>query len=414
MNRPAAPPLLVCYIPGLDARRIDPGTMPCAHALRTQRRVVGFRTLPTTELVPSLLTGTWPHQHRIWQVSLKPEFRHGVPPRAFDRLPDLLVTTLQCAQFFFDRSVDLAALPWRRLRRFEQHRFKYTRRAESDASMQAFSGYPTLFGLMERDSKYHFTKSFQDLPALAERLSRGERRVEFLEMYALDLLQHWHLDNAVVMHEALARTDQFLADIRAACRQRGVRLLLLVDHGQEAVVGTIPLVQALQSSGVPEDEYTYYVELASARLWFHTSRARDALMPALRGLARTTLLGWREMQAVDVCFEDDAFGEVYAFADPGYVFFPHDFYQPIGNAVLGLLDRHQRQRTFNPVHRGNHGYLPHHPSEQGWMVLDDAVEPVRTEGARIIDVAPTMLGLAGVAAPAHMDGVALYGVHASN
>jgi hypothetical protein len=187
--------------------------------------------------------------------------------------------------------------------------------------------------------------------------------------------------------------------------------MLLVDHGQERVVGTIPLVQALRDSGVPETEFSYFAELASARLWFHSERARKVLPARLRGLPQVTLCTWRDMHDFDVRFEDDAFGELYVFANPGYVFFPHDFYQPLGNLVLGLLDRQQRSRAAQPVHRGNHGYLPANPSERGWMLVDDATLQPRASEASIVDVAPTLLGLVGVAPPQYMAGRRLYGTH---
>lgn len=400
-------PLFVCYIPGLDARRIDQETTPYLSGLRERHQVAGIRTLPSTELVPTLLTGTWPHQNRVWQVSLRAEFRDRRSRSALDWIPDLVVTTAQCVHHFIDRTYDLAAIPARRLRRFDQHRFKYTRRAQSDDELASFADYPTVFGLLGAQAKYLFVKDFEALPDLARRLPTGQRQLEFLEMYALDLLQHWHLDNARAMADALARTDAFIRDLHVSCRRRGVRLMLLVDHGQERVVGTIPLVQALRRSGIPESEFSYFVELAAARLWFHTDRARRTLTDALRALPHTTLRTWQEMHEYHVCFDDDSFGELYAFADAGRVFFPHDFYQPIGNTFLGLVDWHQRQRILNPVHRGNHGYLPHHPSERGWLLVDDDDLHFRNPDVELIDVAPTMLSLVGVLQPEYMQGTSL-------
>jgi len=222
-------------------------------------------------------------------------------------------------------------------------------------------------------------------------------------------VQHWHLDDDAVMDDALRRTDDFVRALHARCMERGTRFMLLVDHGQELVVGTIPLVQALRGSGVPESEFTYFAELASARLWFHSDRARRVLPSLLRELPHVTLRDWREMHACDVRFEDDTFGELYVFADAGYVFFPHDFYQPLGNLVLGIMDRQQRARAGQPVHRGNHGYLPENPSERGWMLIDDASLQPRSTETSIVDVAPTLLNLVGATPPDHMQGRCLYG-----
>jgi hypothetical protein len=400
--------LFVCYIPGLDARRIDADVMPYLAALRAQHAAVPIRTFPNTELVPTLVSGVLPHQHRVWQVSLKPEFRGGASMASVaDAIPDIVVTTAQCTRHFFNREYDLPAIPLRRRRRFELHRFKYTRRAVDAEGMDEFSGYPSLFGLLGDQAEYIFTKDFDSLPKLAQRLPTGQRALEFLEMYALDLTQHWHLDNREVMDEALSHTDRFVRDLHARCRHLGVRLMLLVDHGQEPVVGTVPLIQTLKRAGIPESEYSYFVELASARLWFHTERARRVLSEVLVSLPKTTVLSWQSMHQYDVCFEDDAFGELYIFADAGQVLFPHDFYQPIGNAVLGLMDHHQRQRVMNPVHRGNHGYLPHHASERGWVLMDESSVPTRPE-ARLIDIAPTILELVGAVRPPHMTGTPLF------
>lgn len=401
-------PLLVCYVPGLDARRIDDARTPFLSRLRREREVVPIRTLPSTELVPTLVSGTLPHQHQIWQVSLKSEFHGEVNPRLGDHLPDSWVTTLQCAHHFFDQTYDLPAIPWRRRRRFDLHRFKYTRRESSSDSMREFAGYHTIFGLLDNRSEYIFTKDFDSLPALERRLPSGRRLIEFVEMYALDLVQHWHLDNASIMDDALARTDRFVRELNARCQDRDTRFLLLVDHGQELVVGTIPLVQTLKNAGIPAAEFSYFVELASTRLWFHTDRARRVLTEALAGLPRTTLLTWREMHDYQICFEDESFGELYVFADAGQIFFPHDFYQPIGNAVLGLIDRHQRQRFSSPVHRGNHGYLPHFPSEQGWLIADDTSLNCHRHEAQLIDIAPSLLSLVGVSPPDYMKGISLF------
>jgi hypothetical protein len=110
------------------------------------------------------------------------------------------------------------------------------------------------------------------------------------------------------------------------------------------------------------------------------------------------------MHQYQVCFDDARFGEYYVMADAGSIFFPHDFYQPLANLYLGLFGHSQRSRIFNPVHRGNHGYLPHYPSEGRFLVLaDNGIKPNR-QNMGLIDFAPTMLDYLGAAIPAHMTG----------
>lgn len=396
--------LIVCYVPGLDQRLISAAGTPAIADLQSTYAPVTIRTIPDTELVPTLLSGVYPHQNKVWQVSLGARRPRTLVQRIVDGVPDLVSTTLQCIRQRFSTDFDLATIPPRRRREFTQHRFKYTRRAANPETLTEFNGYETLFGVLGEQSRYRFTSDLTTLDALAQEVLESPIRLEFIEMYGLDLYQHWHLDNEAGMAHVLAETDRFVATLRDGCSERDCTLLLLSDHGQEPVVGTIPLVQALNESGVSIADYSYYCTLACCRFWFHTNQARERILASLHQLPNCQALHFREMHDYDVCFDDDSFGEYYLMADPGYVFFPHDFYHPVANLYLGLLGNSQGNRISNPVHRGNHGYLPHHPSEKGFLVLaDDELGPTREEMS-LIDFAPTALRCLGADVPPHMAG----------
>ena len=401
--------LLVCYVPGLDRRHISDSATPAIAELISRYSCVEISTVPNTELVPTLLSGVYPHQNQIWQVSIDARRGLTATQRMIDRLPDLVMTTAQCIRQKFDPNFDLAAIPPRRRREFTQHRFKYTRRAASPEIMAEFNGYKTLFGLLDSDARYRFTYRFDALDSLARDIAASALRFEFLEMYAFDLYQHWNLDNEAGMREALGRTDKFVANLREDCVRNGITLVLLSDHGQEPVTDTIPLVGTLRKSGVPQTEYSYYCELACARLWFHTERAREAIVSKLLRLRNCSLQHFSEMHQYQVCFDDARFGEYYLMADAGSIFFPHDFYQPLANLYLGLFRHSQWSRIFNPVHRGNHGYLPHYPSEKGFLVVaNDGVRP-SCKTMALTDFAPTMLDFLGAAIPGYMTGRSVFG-----
>jgi predicted AlkP superfamily pyrophosphatase or phosphodiesterase len=400
----AQPRLFVAYVPGLDARRLDAQRTPFLHELRASFPPIALRTLPTTELLPTLITGVHPHEHGIWQVRLKPEARSMPPPRWSDRLPDVFSTTLQCLRQFTDLSYDLAAVPARRRRDFDLARFKYTRRERDGRVMETIGASESLFGILGERSRYRFTKRFGALATLGEELPTARYQLELLEMYALDLFEHWHMDQSEALDRAYRKTDDFVRQVHANARARGVSLMVLVDHGQEPVVGTIPLARMLRTPGLAEREYSCFIEAAMARFWFHTDRARTQIREGLARLSHTRVLSWRDLAAYGIHFEDDSFGEIYACADPGWLFFPHDFYQPLANLFLGLSDPHQRPRAFQPRHRGNHGYLPEHPSERGFVLLADEAWRASRSEMSIVDFAPSVLTLLGHAAPSRMRG----------
>lgn len=397
--------VLVCYIPGLDARRISQAATPAISALIDRYSSLEMTSLPGSDLAPVLLSGTYPHQNRIWQVSLNSRRERTLGQRLIDLLPDILTTTVGCAwQAFSASDFDLAAVPPRRRRELILHRLTEVRRAASPELLDEFNGYPSLTGLLGGNSTYRFTLELNRLDEFVEELPDDSIRFDFLQNHSFDILQHWYIDDEAVLAGALARTDRLVASLRDKCARSGHTLVLLSDHGQAPVTKRIPLVQTLRNSGVPKDEYSYYCELPSARLWFHTDRARDTITPLIEQLPDCHLLHYREMHRYDVCFEDESFGEYYVMADPGSIFFPHDFWQPLANVYLAFFEPSQRCRLFNPTHRGNHGYLPHHPSEKGFMVVaDDSVKPNR-ETMTVFDFAPTMLTYFGEDVPDYMSG----------
>ena len=120
--------VFVCYIPGLDRRRIDSEHTPFIQSLLNQYPTSTLETIPSTELTPTLLTGVGPDKNGIWQVSLKDETTLSPLGKLVDLLPDVVTTTAQCFGHLMNSKRDLAAVPWRRRRQFNLHRMKYTRR----------------------------------------------------------------------------------------------------------------------------------------------------------------------------------------------------------------------------------------------------------------------------------------------
>jgi hypothetical protein len=107
-----------------------------------------------------------------------------------------------------------------------------------------------------------------------------------------------------------------------------------------------------------------------------------------------------------VDFPDGSFGECYLLAEPGYLFFPHDFHHGLTNLFYGLKDWQQRNRLRNPRHISYHGYLPHYDSEKGFMVVASP-EVTLPDRSSVVDVAPTWLDLAGLDKPGFMIGNSL-------
>lgn len=392
--------MFVCYIPGLDRRSIGDDT-PRMRAILERWPPVTIRTLPTTELVPTMITGVWPPEHNVWQVSLD-EQPDTIASRLIELVPDSVITTLQCFRHFLDVQYDLAAIPYRRRRHFRQHRFKFKRRFEGNLNLGGGRDVPTIFDLIGADAAYHFGGGFGEIEKLTARFPRPGASFDFLEFYGYDLFSHWNSDRPDRMRKAVKRVDDLVGTFQDRCERAGVTMAFLVDHGQEPVKDTLDLMGLLRGSGVPAKEFHYYVEVGVARIWFRTERARREIEPLLRAEQKLAVYRWQELTEFDLAFEDNRFGDLYLVARHGTVFFPHDFYQPFARWFLGM--KQEKARLTSPVHRANHGHHPNHPSELGFLsILSDNAKPVEKE-IKLIDVAPSFLSLLGLPIPPHMKG----------
>jgi hypothetical protein len=319
-----------------------------------------------------------------------------------------VATALQCVAHELTGDWDLAAIPPHRRGRFEITRTKYARRRRPHAVLAEIGGVPSLLGLLgDQRSRYRFSTDTDPARALLRELPAGDRELEILELYSLDRVQQWNLDRPAVVRGYYARIDDFLGRLVERCRSRGVLPLLLSDHGHEAVRHQVDVrgaLERLRADGLSSDDYDLFVELPIARFWFHTPKARELVSRALSGLPHSRVAWHRDLCRYQLPTWDDRYGECFLIAEPGAIFFPHDFHHPLANLYLGLTDAKQRRRILDPVQRSNHGYLPQHECEQGFLLAFDERCEARRELIELIDVAPTVLALLGQPQPPSMTG----------
>lgn len=395
---PTTSRLCVCYIHGLDRRDIDPDRTPFLDSLQQAGALVPVDTLPSNELVSTVFTGAYPHEHGIWQVTLKDRVSRSFIDRALDALPDLVTTSYHCLRYQFDKDYELPAVPrWRR-RRFDFHRYKYTRWMHGGDTLRGIGGYDTLFDLLGERCRFQFAKDLTGTRRLLETLPSpgADVDVDFVQTYGLDLFEHWNLDQPGQVQHWIAQLDRWLADADARCRDAGVDMLLFSDHGQQAVTDYIDLPAILRDCGIGRDDLTYYIEAQCARFWFHTDDARRRVMARLAAVDRTTLLTRAQLADHGLHFEDDRYGEAYLFTDQAWLFFPHDHHQPLANLVSAWTEREvMGRRAFDGRQKGYHGHLGPHPAEEGFLAMTRPGFDIRVERATLRDIAPTILALVG-------------------
>ena len=397
--------LFVLYVCGLDLRRINPDITPFIAKSLESYPCVRITNYPSNDLVPTILTGTYPPEHGMWGVKLKSNPDKTLGTRLIDSLPDIVTTTFQCFAHALTNSYDLAAIPPRRRRLFDSMRTKYVRRTNSTRGLLRIGDVESCLGVLSTyQSRYLFSDTSDPSKKLLDHLASGTLKLEFLELYSLDRYQAWNLDRPDYIRRCYGRFDAFVKVLYEKCQHNDITLVLVSDHGHEAVKSSIDLKEELKKLAVPEDEYTFFTELYLTRFWFHTDRAREKIGAMLGALDGTTLLSHQDMHRYHLSFRDSQYGELFSVANPGYIFFPHDFHHPLANLYLGLTDSKQRRRLLDPRQRANHGYLPHHEVEKAFMIAFDEGYKSTKEEIELIDIAPSLLEMTGYEKPEYMKG----------
>lgn len=401
--------IVICYLPALDVRRLDAGCCPYLADLLATYPSIRFRAQPTTDQMATLLTGTYPHQHGLWGPKLKPDRTRAVSERAVDLLPDLMTTTAQCVWHVWGHPMDLATMPPHRRRRFEWLRFNVKQIRDASRVLRPVNGLPSLFSVLgEGNGRFVYHDNFWRLDELLDDVGNGEHAVEMVDAHCLDHIQHWNMSNVELVDACYAGVDEFAAALHRKCQRNGILFIALSDHGMEPVRRVVDLHRTLAAQDAKSSEYDYFIENSKATLWFHTDRAREALLDRLASLEFGSVLRRAEMARYKLRFKDDSYGEAYFYGHLGVTFFPNDFHQLPSCAFMTLVDPQQRARLRVPWHQADHGYRSEHDCEIGFMVLAKEGYEARDDRGELIDIAPSVLQLLDRTPPATMRGRELF------
>jgi len=406
MGARATTNILLLYIPGMDLRNVSPSTTPFLSRAFQNYSSAKITTQPSPEQLSTVLTGMNPHDHGIWQMKL---VRSAVAnPRKrtiLERLPDVLTTTYQCVRHQLCHDCDVPTLPPARRKAFEMRRLKLHGRRNTNELLKQLGDIPSIVTHLGKDQcAYSFTDRLKDFDTAVDRVAKANLKLEFVHMHAVDMMGHWVLDTPQKLQSVYRRADNLIEIMADKCQKNGITMFAATDHGQERVTADINLRQKIRELDLNPTEFSYYLQPITARFWFHTARARQKIVDMLNATGHGTPIKFLELEQFDIKFSKPSYGEVYFIADPGFLFFPHDFHHPLVNLVFGLKDPQQRRRLMSPRHIAYHGYLPHYESEKGWIVCTDPRFQFEKTEIKLVDLMPSMLSLLGEAQPQFMTG----------
>lgn len=398
--------VLVLYIPGLDLRYFSPTDTPFLAQAFDNYSWAKIATQPSPEQLSTVITGMNPHEHGIFQLRLvAPSTALRKRRQLFEKLPDFLTTTYQCVRHQICRDCDVPTIPPARRKYFEMRRLKFHGRRNTDDLLAQLGDVPSIANHLGTDRfAYNFSDRLADFDVIVDRAAKSDRQFEFVHLHAVDMMGHWVLDTPEKRSVVYKRADEVVEKISDNCRRAGIAMFAVTDHGQERVTATINVRRKVQELDLDPSEFDYYLQPITARFWFHSKRARDLITTLFENLPNGTALRFWELKQFDIDFSGASYGELFFIADPGFLFFPHDFHHPLVNLVFGLKDWQQRSRLLNPRHTAYHGYLPHHDSEKGWIVSLNDQFSLQEEEIKLVDIMPSMLHVIGHEKPGFMTG----------
>lgn len=414
MNRPNSKKLLLCYMDGMDLRRIDQTNTPFIFDTLKSYPWVKVNSPPSTDSLPTLLTGTYPSEHGMFGLKLKPNSSQSLITKLFDQLPDILTTTTQCIFQVLTGSFDLPMIPPRRRRHFEILRTLQIKKYKKTENLLQFGGVKSCLGVVGlQGCRYLYSRTSNPLQELIKKVGTGKYILEIVHLYSFDLLQRWNLDRVEKTQKIYGCFDNFVRSLYEKCKNDKITLLLFSDHGYDPIRGYIDLKQELKKLKLSEEDYAYFIELSMARFWFYSDRARNKIVGMLKEIPNTRFISWQDLHKFNISFNDPQYGEAFIMSYPGFMFFPHDFHHPIANLFLGIIDPKQSTRLNNPRHRGDHTLLPYFESAKGFLILFSSDYESSKQEIDLIDVSPSLLELFGFKIPESMKGDAVFKIRQS-
>jgi len=395
--------LMILYFSGFDYRKINNNITPYLYSLSKKYQMIKINTIPDVDLKTTMWTGRYPHEHGMWQVRLK-EDRNFNTKKTQDYLPDIITTTFQCLIHSITGKFDLAGVSdWRR-RRFDIFKTKYSWK-DSKAPLN-YNGVDSIFKIIgENNCNFIYEDRFNKMISTVSIESIKNKKLEVFDAHGTDIFTHWNIHDEEKMNDAYKKVDDRIKDMHAECENRGITMMIMSDHAQAKVEDTIDIVRIIDELGIQKNEISYFIEAPKARFWFHSDSAREKMLDYLSGNEKGTLLHFEELYRYNIKFNDDSYGEYYFISNPGTIFYPNDFYHPIGNLYLAFTNTEQRNRFKSPIYRGYHGHLPYNECEKGFLMLLDNDYKTSGKEIEIIDVAPTIINLLGYEQPESLKGV---------
>lgn len=222
--------------------------------------------------------------------------------------------------------------------------------------------------------------------------SKAKADVMIVRLVDLDTISHEFGLQSREKLRALRQTDFFVERIVSRWREKDPDLatICFADHGMVSVDSYVDVSRLLREDGLrPFRDFGMFLDSTMARFW-GDDEVLEQIGTVLSRLDCGRILSEKDRDAYHIPLSS-LYGQLLMLLRPGSTIFPSHF------------------ETRKQI-KAMHGYDPKTPGLDTVFVLQsDAIQPKRLEGARMVDVLPTILDLLNVEIPAHCEGRSLRG-----
>lgn len=317
---------------------------------RQLRSVFGY----SSACIPSILSGSYPHEHRNWSYFVyDPKNSPFRSLRWLQCLPSALTGRRRVRRLLsryvkmrlnFRGYFDLYNIPFRYISLFD-----FTEK-KSPLQPGGMNRGPNVFDfLTERGIPYHVSQPTAgeepNLQALLQDIATENIDFAFLYWPELDGLMHRVGNNAPDVPEKLRSYEEKIGRLMAAAREHyeEVRLYVFSDHGMANCDIHLDLRAKIDALGFKMGvDYAVVYDSTMARFWFFNDHARRQITECLEDVPDGEILSDAELTDLGTFFPDRYFGELIFLVQEGTLIVPS----------------HMGERPIRAMH-GYHPDAPH-------------------------------------------------------
>ena len=297
---------------------------------RPVKSILGF----SSGVIPSILTGKYPHEHKHWSLYYySPKTSPFRWTKALLWLPEAILhsrITRKLIEEISKRLMGYTGYFETYLIPIEQlHLFDICEKANIYAT-KGIKEVESIFDIWQKnkvkfDSLSYPSKDKEILNLAKNEIKENGNNALFLYLSEFDALLHRACDNSDLVNKAIDYYENEIKELYRIAKDayEEVNLFVFSDHGMAKVTQTTDLRTEIEGLGfeAPKDYVAFY-DSTMARFWFFNPRAKDEIIKILQDNHKGKILEQDELVSFGINFENNLYGETIFLMDTGTVINP--------------------------------------------------------------------------------------------